>query len=185
MGFVSRLSAGYSLPKHRLEVAQRAQLCSSLIAFVLATALAASSPPSRAADIRWHSKSGGVPAKESWIGSERTFERTGSAEFKTGEKATFVCNGMNHQAAVPDKRPWDQQCVFRLDDLSAITTHTAGTFDNVTQETKGVGKFVSGSGRFEGITGEVTVIGHFVGYSAESDWIGSYSLPAASRGFAK
>ena len=74
---------------------------------------------------------------------------------------------------------------FRFDDLSAITTHTAGTFDNVTQETKGVGKLVSGSGRFEGITGEVTVIGHFVGYSAESDWVGSYSLPAASRGFAK
>ena len=156
---------------------------SSLTGLVLAAALLTSPTPSYAADLAWHSKSEGVPAKESWIGSERTFERTGTAEFKKGEKATYVCNGMNHSAAVPDERKWDQQCVFRFDDLSAITTHTAGTFDNVTQESKGAGRFVSGSGRFEGITGEVTVVGRFVGYSAESDWVGSYSLPAESRGF--
>jgi hypothetical protein len=162
-----------------------ARVALPLVVLVIAMALAASPAPSRAIDIAWHSKSEGVPAKESWIGSERTFERTGTAEFKSGDKATFVCNGMNHAAAVPDKRLWDQQCVFRFDDLSAITTHTAGTFDNVAQETRGVGKFVSGSGRFEGIAGEVTVVGHFVGYSAESDWVGLYSLPAASRGFAK
>jgi hypothetical protein len=155
---------------------------SSLTVLVFATALVSSPTLSYASDLAWHTKSEGVPAKESSIGSERTFERTGTAEFKK-EKATYVCNGMNHSAAVPDKRKWDQQCVFRFDDLSAITTHTAGTFDNVTQETKGAGQFVSGSGRFEGITGEVTVVGRFVGYSAESDWVGSYSLPAESRGF--
>lgn len=156
----------------------------SLMVGVLAMALVAFAASSRANDIAWHSKSEGVPPKESRIGSERTFERIGTAEFKTGEKATYVCNGMNHSlTAVPDKLPWDQQCVFRFDDLSVLTTHTAGTFNASTQETEGSGKFVSGTGRFEGISGEVTLVGHFTGYIVDTDWVGSYSLPAASRGF--
>jgi hypothetical protein len=85
---------------------------------------------------------------------------------------------MNHPlAAVPNKLPWDQQCVFRFDDLSALTIHMAGSFDSSTQETKGMGKFVSGTGRFEGIIGEVTATSHFTGYIVDTDWVGSYSLP--------
>jgi hypothetical protein len=114
------------------KTAKLVSISSMIGLFVAATSLAMATSLN-AIDIAWHSKSEGVPPKESWIGSERTFERVGTAEFKTGEKATYVCNGMNHPlAAVPNKLPWDQQCVFRFDDLSALTIHMAGSFDSST-----------------------------------------------------
>jgi hypothetical protein len=155
---------------------KRAKLVSisSVMGLFVAAAWLIMSAPAYATDIAWHSK--GEPAKWSWVGSLRTNERTGTVEFKTGEKATFVCNGMNHSLDANRKQPWDTQCVYRFDDLSAITTHSAGTFDDVTQESKGAGKFVSGSGRFEGIAGEFTQVGHFSGDTVETDAVGSYSL---------
>ncbi len=154
---------------------------SSGMGLVLAAALVALPAPSSATDIAWYAK--GEPAKRSWVGAERSYERVYTVEFKTGEKATSVCNGMSHASSSVDPRtPWDQQCVTRFDDLSAFTTHSAGRFDPKTQESRGTGKFVSGSGRFEGITGEFTTVGHFSGDTVESDSVGSYSLPAAARG---
>jgi hypothetical protein len=153
------------------------------MALVIGTALVAFSAPSCATDIAWHSK--GEPAKRILMGAEgSSYERMYTVEFKTGEKATSVCNGMTHPSSSVDPRtPWDQLCVTRFDDLSAITTHSAGHFDPKTQESRGTGTFVSGSGRFEGITGEFTMVAHFSGDTVEGDSLGSYSLPAGSRGF--
>lgn len=133
-----------------------------------------------ATDIAWRSKA--EPAKRSWIGAEGSYERTGTAEVKTGEKTTFICNGMYHLFADKNNQPWDQQCVYRFDDLSAFIIHLSGSFNASTLETKGAGKFIGGAGRFEGIAGEVTMVGHFSGDIVESDAVGSYSLPVASRG---
>ena len=79
-------------------------------------------------------------------------------------------------------RPWVSQTVFRFDDLSSITVKMTGNYDPASYVTKGSGDIVSGTGRFEGVTGKVTMVGHFSGDNVETDWSGSYSLPAPLRG---
>ena len=149
---------------------------SSLVALVLAAALAGFPAPSTAADIAWHAKGG--PA--TWHNAN--YERRGDVDFKTGEQGSFLTYGTNHPMD-NGLRPWISQTVFRFDDLSSITVRMAGNYDPASQVTKGSGEIMSGTGRFEGITGKVTLVGHFSGDTVEADWAGSYSLPAASRGF--
>lgn len=150
-------------------------LSSNLIVLVVATALMGVSLPSRAADIAWHAK--GEPA--TWHNTN--YERRGAVDFRTGEQGSFLTYGTNH-AMENGLRPWVSQTVFRFDDLSSITVKMTGNYDPASYVTKGAGEIVSGTGRFEGITGKVTLVGHFSGDIMEGDWVGTYSLPAASRG---
>lgn len=148
---------------------------SSLIVLALSMALVAFPATSRATDIAWHST--GAPA--TWHNAN--YERKGTVDFNTGEQGSLLTYGTNHPR---DKglRPWVSQTVFRFDDLSSISVGMSGNYDPASQVTRGSGEIMSGTGRFEGITGKVTLVGHFSGDSVEADWIGSYSLPPASRG---
>jgi hypothetical protein len=148
---------------------------SSLIALVIATALVGFPVPSCATDIGWHAKAG--PA--TWRNAN--YERRGDVDFKTGEQGSFLTYGTNHPVD-NGLTPWVSQTVFRFDDLSSISVRMSGNYDPASQITKGSGEIMSGTGRFEGITGKVTLVGSFSGGTMEADWVGSYSLPAVSRG---
>ena len=137
-------------------------------AVVLALAVIAS--PALATDIAWHSKT--EPA--SWAGAN--YERKGTVDFKTGEQGSFLSYGTNRKVE-NGLMPWIAVYVFRFDDLSSITVKQEGTFDPASQVSKGSGEFLGGTGRFEGITGKVTLVGRFSGSTAETDWVGAYTLP--------